>query len=161
MPTRISERQLQSWQSEKWDSHLERVRLVEEDEPVWFAHSAALRIFGDGVDFETITRTLGVEPTHTHRKGEMQGKRSKPWPHDMWSHEAQVEESRPLDQHITALWDVLRPHMPYLYELKRSLKVDVFCGYRSNSGTAGIDVDHRCLGLFIELEVPFALSIIV
>lgn len=70
----------------------------------------------------------------------------------MWSYTAQVDESRPLDEHIMALWDVMHPHMSYLHELKRCWKVDVFCGYRSNSGTAGIDVDYRCPGLFIEVH---------
>jgi hypothetical protein len=45
--------------------------------------------------------------------------------------------------------------------LKRLYNVDVFCGYRSNSDTAGLEVPYTSLRLFTELEVPFALSIIV
>lgn len=134
---------------------------MDNGEPVWFAHSATLRVFGDGVDLEEITRTLGIEPTHAHRKGEIHGKSAQRWSNDMWSYTVPIDKSRPLDEHIMALWELVRPHMSFLRERKRSWKVDVFCGYRSSSGTAGIDVDHRCLGLFIELEVPFALSIIV
>ena len=62
---------------------------------------------------------------------------------------------------IMALWDRLRPHMTYLKALKAKHKVDIFCGYRSNSGMAGFEVSHRCLGLFIELEVPFGVSVII
>jgi hypothetical protein len=72
-----------------------------------------------------------------------------------------VDKTRPLHEHIMALWDAVRPHIPYLRDLKRQFHVDVFCGYRSNSGTAGFEVDHRCLGLFAELEVPFGVSVIV
>lgn len=132
-----------------------------QEEPVYFCFSASLRIFGDGLDIDEVTRRLGLTPTHSHRKGQLHGARSVPWPHDMWSYEAAVDKARPLHEHITALWDAVRPHIPYLRELKRKFHVDVFCGYRSNSGTAGFEVDHRCLGLFAELEVPFGVSVIV
>jgi hypothetical protein len=39
-------------------------------------------------------------------------------------------------------------------------KVDVFCGYRSNSQIAGFAVEHHALKLFLALEVPFGVSII-
>jgi hypothetical protein len=43
--------------------------------------------------------------------------------------------------------------------LKHWLTVDVFCSYSSN-GCAGIEVSHHALEMFIELEIPFGLSII-
>lgn len=137
--------------------------VTREDEPVYFAFSASLRIWGDGVDIEEITKTLGLTATHAHRKGEQRSSRSHsaPWPHDMWLYEPPIDATRPLHEHIMALWDAVRPHIPYLRDLKRKFRVDVFCGYRSNNGTAGFEVDHRCLGLFAELEVPFGVSVII
>ena len=132
-----------------------------EEESVYFCFSACLRIFGDGLDIDHVTRTLGLTPTHAHRKGELHGSRSVPWPHDMWSYEPPVDTARPLHEHIMALWQAVRPHIQYLRGLKKRFHVDVFCGYRSSSGTAGFEVDHRCLGLFAELEVPFGVSVIV
>jgi hypothetical protein len=79
----------------------------------------------------------------------------------MWSYQPPVDRARPLHEHIMALWDAIRPHIPYLRSLKSKFHVDIFCGYRSNSCTAGFDVDHRCLGLFTELEVPFGVSVII
>jgi hypothetical protein len=49
----------------------------------------------------------------------------------------------------------------YLLRLKQEVTVDVILGYRSNSGTAGVEVPCRCLEMFVELQVPFGLSIIV
>ena len=74
---------------------------------------------------------------------------------------APVEEESPLEEHILALWEAVRPHIDYLKSLKRTLNVDVFCGYRSNSQTAGFQVGHECLELFTRLEVPFGVSVIV
>ena len=132
---------------------------VHEDEPVFFRFRVWLRIFGDGLDFDEISRTLGLTPTHQHRKGEPHGRGVRK--QDMWIYQPAVERERPLDEHIMALWQAIRPQIPYLRELKRKFRVDVFCGYRSNSDTAGFEVDHRCLGLFSELEVPFGVSVII
>ena len=143
------------------DSKPKDSEVIHEDEPVFFKFSSTLRIAGEDVDFGEISRTLGLSPTHLHRKGERPSPGSKPWGHDMWSYTPVVDRAQPLHDPIRALWDALRPHMPYLRDLKRKYQVDIFCGYRSNSHTAGFEVDHRCLGLFSELEVPFGVSVII
>ena len=125
------------------------------DEPNnFFKFKVTLRIVGDGLDLEEISRTLGLSPTHTHIKGERRE-------NDMWSYTVPIAREQPLEDHIMALWDAVRPHIPYLRDLKRKFQMNVFCGYRSNSGTAGFQVDHRCLGLFSELEVPFGVSVVI
>jgi len=48
-----------------------------------------------------------------------------------------------------------------LLELKKSLTVDVFLGYRSSCDHAGIEVPHTSLEMFTELEIPFGVSIII
>ena len=48
-----------------------------------------------------------------------------------------------------------------LLDLKRTATVDVFCGYRSNSDTAGVKVTYQSLQIFQQLQVPFGLSIII
>jgi hypothetical protein len=128
---------------------------LDADEPVYFFRfSATLRIFGDGLDFEEISQTLGLVPTHTHKKHA----RRK---HDAWSYTAPVARDQPLEEHIMTLWDAVRPHIAYLREFKRKFQVDIFCGYRSNSSTAGFQVGHCCLGLFSQLEVPFGVSVVI
>jgi hypothetical protein len=79
----------------------------------------------------------------------------------MWIYEPPVMESEPLHAHIDALWAAIRDRKQYLLDLKRTANVDVFCGYRSNSDTAGVEVPYRSLQIFQELEVPFGLSIII
>jgi hypothetical protein len=122
--------------------------------------SASLRIFGDALDFAEITRTLGVQPTHQYRKGERRSSRAVPYKHNGWIFRPSLDETRPLTEHILALWVVVRPHVAYLRSLKQTCKVDVFCGYRSNHQAAGFEVDHRCLELFTALEVPFGVSVV-
>lgn len=137
-------------------------KVIYPTEETWFAFSATLRIHGEGLDFDEISRTLGVQPTYTHRKGECNSKQRPDleWKDDAWHYGVGLDESRPLQDHILALWQVLKFHVPYLKALKERFKVDTFCGYRSNNQTAGFEVDYRCLEMFTALEIPFGLSII-
>jgi len=130
----------------------------------YFCYSATLRIWGNRInDFKEITKTLGLVPSHTHRKGEpINIKRpGKLWEHDMWSYKAPVEEEEPLDAHIQVLWNGLKSHKKYLLGLKENLIVDVFLGYRSNTGTAGFKISAESMKMFVELNIPFEVSIIV
>jgi hypothetical protein len=131
------------------------------DEPSYFEYSAALRIFGAIPDLDDLTRNLGGRPSHCHRSGERRSPLAAPYEHDMWSYKAPVERTEPLHVHIDTLWATLRDRKQYLLELKKHLSVDVFLGYRSNSDNAGVEVPYRSLEMFLELQVPFGLSIII
>lgn len=138
-----------------------RPTAVPDDEKPYFCFSATLRIFGHGLDLDAITRDLGIEPTHIHREGERRNPNAKPWPHDMWMLESPLDETRPLGEHLDWLYERLQVHVAYLKALKSDAMVDIFCGYRSNSDTAGFEVAYPSLRLFAELEVPFGVSVIV
>lgn len=130
-------------------------------EDLYFNYSATLRIFSEsGLDFEEIENKLGVQPSRTHRRGDKRGINSPAYKHDMWSLESGLNEEEKLEDHLFALWKTLKPNKEYLLTLKQSANVDVFCGYRSSSHTAGVDISYRALELFQELEIDFSLSII-
>lgn len=132
------------------------------DETVYFGYSATLRIYGTIPDQDFITKTLGLTPTHTHKRGEPKRKsKSVVWEHDMWSFVAQVPEDRPLDIHINKLWEKLKPHKDFIIKLKENATVDIFCGYKSNSIAAGFEISPKSLEMFIELGIPFGISIII
>jgi hypothetical protein len=132
-----------------------------DEEPVFATFGASLRIFGENLELEEITQTLGLAPTHSHRKGECQSPGANPWSQDMWSYDAPIDGRRPLHEHFLALWEAIRPQIPYLRKLKSKHHVDVFCSYQGKIYPTRIKVDYGCLGLFTELEVPFAVSIVV
>ena len=115
--------------------------------------SASLYITGDGLDLEGISKTLGVTPTQTRRKG---GHKAH-WD-DLWKYQAPVAREKPLDEHIKALWDAIRPQIPYLLELKKKFRIEVGCCYVSCWVRGNINIDHRCLGLFEELGIPLRIA---
>jgi Domain of unknown function (DUF4279) len=133
----------------------------EPDEPAYFCYMASLRIFGDDLPFDQISTALALVPTSTARRGDRRGPRSPARKDDMWCYSPALAEERPLHEHVDALWSAIRPGAIYLRELKKTSRVDVFLGYRSNIDTAGVEVPHESLGMFTALEVPFSLSIII
>lgn len=133
----------------------------EPDEESYFHYSATLRIYGIDVPFDEITKQLGVEPTMQRRQGERRRPHSPESKNDSWHFQPAISETEPLEAHILALLNVVRPHLEYLKMLKSRFDMDVFCGYRSNCDHAGFEVSHECLELFTALEIPFGVSIII
>ena len=133
-----------------------------EPEPIEHLFSATLRIFGEGVPFDEIEQTLGLEPTHRHERGEEKPGRTASWQNDMWSYQVPVERERPAVEHVDALWRVLSPHTSFLRALKNrpGCTVDIYLSYFSNWPDGGVVIPHRSLEMFTTLEVPFGLSII-
>lgn len=130
-------------------------------EETYFAYSATLRIFGLIPDLEEITNRLGVAPTRSRRRTDPRRPGLPPWKEDMWSYTAPVPEEQPLHVHIDTLWNTFRDRRDYLLELKQSLHVDVFLGYRSNCDQAGVEVPAASLEMFVALQIPFGVSIII
>jgi hypothetical protein len=135
--------------------------MEEPSEEIFFRYSASLRIFGSIPDLDELSKRLGVSPTHTHRRGDRRSPDSQPYEHDMWIYEAPVPANEPIHVHIDRLWSVFKDRKHDLLQLKNQFALDVFLGYRSNSDSAGLEVPSTSLEMFIELQVPFGLSIIV
>ena len=127
----------------------------------YFAFSAALRIHGTNLPLEEITASLGVIPTLMYRMGDRRGISSPPARDDAWHFQPDVPEEKDLSEHLRVLWSYLKPSATFLIDLGRTAKVDVFCGYRSNSGVAGFEVAPDALEIFTTLNVPFGVSVIV
>ena len=67
--------------------------MEEADEP-YFAFSATLRIHGKALDLSEITRSMGLVPTHTHKKGEPRGPGGYAYSDDAWHYSAELPERR-------------------------------------------------------------------
>jgi len=131
-------------------------------EEVYFKYSVRLRIFSEsGLNFKDIENNLSIIPNYTHRKGDRRTPKSPEYKHDMWSYKLCLDKTEPLENYLYKLWSEIKPHKEYILNLKNNATVDIFCGYRSNSDTAGIQVAHQSLEIFRELEIDFGLSIII
>ena len=129
------------------------------EEPVYFAHSATLRIHGQNLPLEDITQRMGLAPTHTHRAGERPRPSARSYVDDAWHLEASVDEERSLSDHLRELRRLVEPKAEYLRTL--DARVDVICGYRSNCDLGGFTVEPDALAIFAALNVPLHVSIII
>jgi hypothetical protein len=120
--------------------------------------SAGLRISGD-FDPTSITASLGLMPTLTHRRGEIDAL-GKPYVNDLWLLKSDLEDSEPLEKHI--LWiakqcagkhDILRP-------LKENHSIDIFCGLTSFE-QGGFRLSSKALSFFAELGIDLEVSLIL
>jgi hypothetical protein len=60
-----------------------------------------------------------------------------------------------LDAHLQTLWADIAPARDFLLSMKSQFRVDVFCGYRSNSDHPGFQVEPKSLAIFADAaEVP-------
>jgi uncharacterized protein DUF4279 len=133
---------------------------MEEDDEPYFAFSATLRIHGDALDLSEITRSMGLAPTHTHKKGESRRPGGHPYAHDAWHYSAGLPEDASLDVHLQILWADVAPARDFLLALKAKHKVDVFCGYRTNHRSAGFEVEAKSLAIFTALNIPFGFRLL-
>jgi hypothetical protein len=135
--------------------------MLEGAEEPYFHFCATLRIHGEGLDLDAITAAMGLRPTLARKKGDSRRPGGRPYEDDAWHYSAGLPEEAPLDAHLQTLWADVAPARDFLLSLKARHRVDVFCGYRSDSGIAGFQVDPKSLAIFTALEIPFGVSIMV
>jgi len=122
--------------------------------------SASLFIKGDSLDLDEISRTLGLTPTNLSRKGERYGHAQTLYDFDGWYYAPKIDGSPPIDAHLAALSDAVRPHIQYLRDLKQRCEISVSIHIQTSSLWFGKDYhtsfDVGCQGmrLFTELEIP-------
>jgi hypothetical protein len=128
-------------------------------EPDYYLNMATLRIHGVDLPLDEITQRLGVPPTHRHRRGERRTPASSAFDDDAWHLASPLPRERKMTDHLRELWNMVEPSADYIKSL--DARVDVFCGYRSNNGTGGYQVEPDALAMFSVLNVPFGVSVIV
>jgi hypothetical protein len=131
----------------------------DDSEPSYYNYSATLRIHGTRLPLEEITRELKTEPSHQHRQGDRRRPGSRPYGSDAWHLTADIPEETELADHLRELWRLVEPNVAYLLSL--DAEIDVFCGYRSNNGASGFNLQPDALKIFEALGAPLALSVIV
>ncbi len=97
---------------------------IPQDDEVYFAYSASLRISGNIENLYDITTTLNVQPTYTHKKGEKHSERSTPYKDDMRMYSTRISEEKHLSGHITELWNAINiPAAERVSRIRRSMAV--------------------------------------
>jgi hypothetical protein len=121
---------------------------------------ATLRIIGDDLHPEEVTRMIGAFPSFAHRKGEVlkrpPGRIAK---FGMWQFEAEELEPSDFDSQVSSLLDQLTKDMSIWQELGNRFKVDLFCGWFMNEGNEGEGIAPATLLALGSRQISLSLDI--
>jgi len=124
-------------------------------------HFACLRIFGDQLDFDQITKQFKLKPDHTHKKGERRTPTSPRYLSDSWQTKAKLPTSRPHIHHIEWLYKHLKRNTSYLKKLSKTCSIDIYCSYHSNYDQGNLEFSPGLLQLCGQTKISIKISILV
>jgi hypothetical protein len=124
---------------------------------------ATLRVIGDDLVPDEVTRLLGCGPTRGYPKGAViDGKsgRERISHTGSWHLEAAVRDPEDLDGQITEILDRLNPHPDIWASLSGKFRVDLFCGLFMARRNEGISLSpavlaalgSRCIELSLDVH---------
>lgn len=121
----------------------------------------SLRIMGDTLAPDRITRMLGVEPTVSAARGETIDRQGVPVTQStgMWSYDLPASSEWELSDAIRTLLDRF-PADPALWEsLATEFRMDVFCGLFLHERNRGTEISIETMALLVERRLPLGLDI--
>lgn len=113
-------------------AHEELRRNLRSSPMPYIHHScAALRIAGDSLNPDAISRLLSCRPTLGYVKGQIEPSKGKPIVRETggWHLDAAGQQPGNLDAHVTELFGRVNDALPAWATLSGEYKVDLFCVY--------------------------------
>ena len=123
---------------------------------------ASLRLFGDDLDPDDISRQLRAVPSDAQRKGELIGPRRNTVARTGgWKLSTEREQGDQLDRQVSALLAATTADQNVWDHLTRRFSADVFCGVWLDEPGEGLDLEPATLaelgrrGLRLELDIYY------
>lgn len=69
-----------------------------------------------------------------------------------------ISEHEILEIHLDYFNEIFLKHIVLLKELQRKDSLTIYCYYRTNLDSSGIDIPHKSLELYSELKIPFGIT---
>lgn len=126
---------------------------------------AAFRLVGDGIDPQTVSRALDLDPSLARAKGEEipAGRigRARRQRTGVWSLSTEnLLDSTSPERHLVHLLDAVEPASAELHRLRATdnLQADFFCYWLSATGHGGPEVSPETLGRIAGLQASLGLD---
>jgi len=134
--------------------------LIKVGGPIDRAH-VSLRMMGDSLIPEEVTRLLGSQPTNAYRKGETIGglRRPRVAKAGMWRLDGELPETTDLEQQVMALLSRLTPDLAVWCGLSPDLRVDVYCGVFLEDWNRGFSLSPRVMQMLSERGIELGVDI--
>ena len=122
--------------------------------------TASLRVFGDDLDPDAISRALGHEPTQSYRRGDLisPGRRPEERKCGMWLLAVPDAEPEAFEEQIEALLSKLTDDLKVWRNLTEHWQVDLYCGFFMDTSNQGFTLSTRTMSLVTArgIEIGFA-----
>ena len=119
---------------------------------------ATLRIIGDDLDPDEVTRLLGAEPTAQSRKGEP-NRSGYPAQRGIWRLNATEQVPGDLNTQIDELLAKVTPDLSVWADLTLKFRCDIFCGLFIQDGNEGEQLEPRTLAMLGSRGLQLGLDI--
>lgn len=121
---------------------------------------ASFRMFGPDVDPDEVTALLGIEPTRSHRFGEIRYK-DRRFEHGMWLLDSDGLETTDAESHLEYLLDRLDAARTPVKELIASGRywTDISCSWTSRFGHGGPIFSPQILARILDLNIPLGFDL--
>jgi hypothetical protein len=129
------------------------------DDMKWY--KACLRISGETLQPEEVSRELGLVATSSGLKGEFlsSSRLKRPLRSSVWILESPLDKQILLEDHLKWLLDALEPKSEIISRIAKQCEADFFCGFSSNNGQGGCAFSVALLERLAKLGVPLVLDL--
>jgi len=122
---------------------------------------ASLRICGDKLDPDEISRLLGGTPTLSYRKGEIKKSKIRDIVRKSgaWMLDATDREPENLDAQVDEILGQLTQDLTVWASLSNDYRIDLFCGFFMEQTDEGVEVSAKTLKALGERGIKFGVCI--
>ena len=124
---------------------------------------ATLRIFGDSLAPEEVSRVLGCEPTRSEFKGQVirgpKTGRERIAKTGSWRLETTDREPEDLDSQIAELLAKTTQDIKVWESLSNRFEIDLFCGFFMNESNEGLSISPESLAALGKRGITLSLDI--
>lgn len=124
------------------------------------SYTVELRIVGENLDLDDVTRTIGITPSQVRRKGEHRSKNST-WTRNMWGLDVlppNGSEWNSLEDGLAALMNRIRPHQSQIQSYLPANELYVWCGHFTSSFDGGPTLSANILKSIGDLGAQLCLD---
>jgi hypothetical protein len=122
---------------------------------------AAIRIFGDSLIPDEISKILGCAPTRSYIKGQVEPSKTKPIVRKTGAWQIKTDRQKPgnLDDQIIKLLGRLNKDLTVWTALSAKYEIDLFCGCFMNETDEGIELSSETLKALGDRDIKLGLCI--
>jgi hypothetical protein len=119
----------------------------------------SLRLFGEALDPEEVTRLLGCQPTEARRKGDIipDKRYHRVASTGIWRLEGRLSHTTEIEEQVTALLSAVTSDLQVWQRLGKELDMDIFCGVFLDDCNRGFVLSPRVMQMLGErgIEIGF------